>query len=40
MDWFVANDENAVKVLEGKYDRARQEDQGKSMYRDFDKERS
>ena len=40
LDWFVANDENAVKVFEGKYDRATQEKPSVSKYRDFDTERA
>ena len=38
LPWFVANEENAVKVLEGKYDRGVQEKPGRSKYRDFDAE--
>jgi len=38
LDWFVKNDENAVMVLEGKYDRGVQEETGGSKYRDFDAE--
>ena len=38
LDWFVANDENGMKVLEGKYDRATQEKLSGPKYRDFDAE--
>lgn len=39
LDWFVANDENSVKVFEGKYDRAAQEELSVAKFRDFDAER-
>ncbi len=38
LDWFVKNDENAVMVLEGKYDRGVQEKPAGPKYRDFDAE--
>jgi hypothetical protein len=40
IDWFVANDENAVKVLEGKYSKGSQNEPSKTRYRDFDAERT
>ena len=39
LDWFVTNDENAVKVIEGKYGNGEQTESGKRRYRDFDAER-
>ena len=38
LDWFVKNDENAVMVLEGKYDRGVQAKPAGPKYRDFDVE--